>query len=84
MIVKKNPPCPTKTARTAENVERMRQALTRSPQRSARRHARELNLSRESVCIKMCIVEQLKPTDYEQREDFAIRIQMLLGDYGVQ
>ncbi|VEN62721.1 unnamed protein product, partial [Callosobruchus maculatus] len=29
----------------------------------------------------MCIVQQLKPADYEQREDFAVRIQMLLGDH---
>ncbi|VEN45682.1 unnamed protein product, partial [Callosobruchus maculatus] len=28
----------------------------------------------------MRIIQQLKPTDYEQREDFAIRIQTLLGD----
>ncbi|VEN43781.1 unnamed protein product, partial [Callosobruchus maculatus] len=29
----------------------------------------------------MCIVQQLEPTDYEQREDFAIEIRMLLEDH---
>jgi transposase len=91
-IVKKKPPGPTKTARTPDNIERVREALTRSPRRSARRHARELNLSRESVRTilkkdlafhpyKMCIVQQLKATDYEQREDFAVRMQVLLEEH---
>jgi len=48
-IVKKKPPGPNKTVRTPENTERVRQALIRSPGRSARRHAREMRLSRESV-----------------------------------
>jgi len=48
-IVKKKPPGPNKTVRTPENNERVRQALIQSPGRSARRHAREMRLSHESV-----------------------------------
>lgn len=36
--------------RTPENIERVREAVIRSPQRSARRQAVALNLSRTSVC----------------------------------
>jgi len=48
-IVKKKPSGPSKTVGKPENNERVRQALNRSPGRSARRHAREMRLSRESV-----------------------------------
>ena len=76
-IVKKNPPGPNKTVRMPENIERVRQALIRSPGRSAQRHVREMRLSRESVRTilqknlkfhpyKMCAVQELRATDYEQ------------------
>jgi len=29
----------------------------------------------------MCVVQELRATDYEQREDFAIRMQVLLEEY---
>ena len=90
-IVKNKPSGPNKTVRMPENIERVRQALIRSPGRSARRHAREMRLSRESdrtilqkdlkfnPC-KMCVVQELRATDYEQREDFAIRMQVQLEE----
>ena len=45
-IMKKKPPGPVATARTLENVERVREAIVRSPTRSARRHAVELGIFR--------------------------------------
>ena len=64
------------TARTLENITMVGQAVIRSPEKSARRHARELRLSRESVRTilkkdltfhpyKMCIVQQLKAIKQE-------------------
>lgn len=90
-IVKKKPPGPAKTARTPENVNRVREALIRSPTRSARRHACELRLNRESLRrilqqdikfhpYKMCIVQKLEIRDYAQREDFAVRMQVILEE----
>lgn len=90
-IVKKKPPGPTKTARTPENIERVRAALIRSPGRSARKHARELRLSRESVRTilqkdlkfhpyKMCVAQKLEERDYAQRQELAFRMQVLLED----
>ena len=38
-IMKNKPPGPVATARTPENVERVRKAVVRSPTRSAQRHA---------------------------------------------
>ena len=92
-IVKKKPPGPNKTVRMPENIKRVRQALIRSPGRSAQRHAHEMKLSHESVRkilqkdlkfhpYKMCVVQELRATDYEQREDFAIRMQVLLEENG--
>ena len=77
-IVKKKTPGPNKTVRMPENIERVIQALIRSPGRSARRHAREMRLSHESVRTilqkdlkfhphKMCVVQELRATDYETR-----------------
>jgi len=74
-IVKKKTPGPNKTVRMPENIERVIQALIRSPGRSARRHAREMRLSHESVRTilqkdlkfhphKMCVVQELRATDY--------------------
>ena len=48
-IMKKEPPGPVATARTPENVERVRGAIVRSPTRSARRHAVELGMSESTV-----------------------------------
>ena len=48
-IMKKKPPGPVATARTPENVERVREAIVRSPTRSARRHAVELGMSESTV-----------------------------------
>ena len=48
-IMKKKPPGPVATARTAENVERVREAIVRSPTRSAQRHAVELGMSERRV-----------------------------------
>lgn len=90
-IVKKKPPGPTRTARTPENIERVRAALTRSPSRSARKHARELRMSRESVRTilhkdlqfhpyKMCVAQKLEARDYAHRQEFAFRMQVLLED----
>ena len=47
--MKKKPPGPDATARTPENVERVREAIVRSLTRSARRHAVELVMSESTV-----------------------------------
>ena len=47
--MKKKPPGPVATARTPENVERVREAIVRSPTRSARRHAVELGMGESTV-----------------------------------
>ena len=47
--MKKKPPGPVATARTLENVERVREAIVRSPTRSAWRHAVELGMSDSTV-----------------------------------
>jgi len=71
----KKPPGPARTARTPENIASVSEALIRSPRRSARRHASELGLSRESVRnilqtdlrfhpYKMQVVQQLNVRDY--------------------
>ena len=39
----------TRSVRTEENIERVRVALTRSPQHSAMKHASELNISDTSL-----------------------------------
>ena len=86
--MKKKPRGPEKKVRTPERV---RQALVRSPARSARRHAAELNISRESVRRNLqrdlrfhpytiTVVQELKARDYVQREDFAVRIQVVFEE----
>ena len=47
--MKKKPPGPVATARTPGNVERGREAIVRSPIRSARRYAVELGTSESTV-----------------------------------
>jgi len=80
--MKKKPPDPVATARTPENVERVRQAVVRSPTCSARRHAVELRMSESTVKqilhkdlgfhpYKMMIIQTLNEGDYQQRLAFA-------------
>ncbi|XP_039758681.1 uncharacterized protein LOC120632758 [Pararge aegeria] len=82
-IMKKKPPGPTRTATTPENVERVRAAVVQSPGRSVRKQAQALRIDRSSVRriikrelkfhpYKLAIVQQLKPTDYRQRSEFAL------------
>ena len=47
--MKKKPPGPVATARTPENAERVREAIVRSPTRSAGRHAVELGMGESTV-----------------------------------
>ncbi|XP_073400548.1 aldo-keto reductase family 1 member A1 isoform X1 [Dendrobates tinctorius] len=49
----KRPPGAPRTARTPENVERVRQAMLRSPSRSARKHSLELALSNRTYKVNM-------------------------------
>ena len=48
-IMKKKPPGPVATPWTPENVERVKEAIVRSPARSAQRHAVELGMSESTV-----------------------------------
>ncbi|XP_054260262.1 uncharacterized protein LOC128996153 [Macrosteles quadrilineatus] len=80
--MKTKPPGPSRTARTPQNVDRVRDAIQRSPGRSARRHATELGLSKSTVKrilhkdlgfhpYKIMIVQKLNDADYQQRVMFA-------------
>lgn len=75
-----------KSVRTPENIERVRQAIDQSPQRSARRHSQSLNLSTRTVQkilhndlqlfpYKVQIVQQLFPNDFGMRIEFCNRFQ---------
>ena len=77
----KTKPGPARTARTLGNVDRVREAIIRSPRRSARRHSAELGLSQSTVQkilhkdlafqpYKIMTVQQLNPRDYHQRLSF--------------
>ena len=81
-IMKKKPPGPVATARTPQNVERVREAVVRSPTHFAQRHAVEFGISQSSVRqilhkdlgfhpYKMMIVQTLNKGDYQQRSAFA-------------
>lgn len=70
-----------RTIRTPENIERVRQAMLRSPRRSAIRHATRLRISDRSVRrilhqdlryhpYKIQVVQSLHPGDYQQRLRF--------------
>ena len=85
-IINKKPLGPARTTRTPENIARVSEALIRNPRRSARRHASELGLSRESERsilqtdfrfhpYKMQVVQELNVRDYAQRVEFAVRMQ---------
>jgi len=81
-IMKKKSPGPVTTVRTPENVERVREAVVRSPTRSARRRAVESGMSESTVRrilhkdlgfhpYKMMIVQTLNKGDYQQCSAFA-------------
>lgn len=70
-----------KTVRTPENIERLRQAMLRSPRQSAIRHATRLGISDRSIRrilhkdlgyhpYKIQLVQSLNPGDYPQRIGF--------------
>lgn len=80
--MKRKPPGPSRSARTPQNVDRVREAIQRSPARSARRHASELGISKSTVKrvlhkdlgfhpYKLMIVQKLSEGDYQQRLTFA-------------
>ena len=80
-LLKAKPPGPVRSARTSENVDRVREAITRSPRRSARRHSTELGISQSTMQrilhedlifqpYKIMTVQQLKPREYQQRLSF--------------
>ena len=75
--MKKKPTGPVATARTPENMERVREAVVRSPTCSARRHAVELGMNESTLRrivhkdlgflpYKMMIVQTLNEGDYQQ------------------
>jgi len=49
VVNKIKPPGPKKNVRTPENIERVRIALQKSPQRSLRKHAASLNLNERTI-----------------------------------
>lgn len=70
-----------RTVRTPENIERVRQAIQKSPRRSALRHATRLAMSDRSVRrilhldlhfhpYKIQMVQSLNPGDYQKRIRF--------------
>ena len=79
--MKKKPPGLPRTVRTAENEKRVRDALLRSQPRSAGKHAQAMGMSRRSFAriwkamnfhpYKILITQELKPTDYVARLQFA-------------
>ena len=76
--MKTKPLGPARRAGTPGNVDRVREAITRSPGRSARRHSAELEISLSTVKrilhkdlvfqpYKIMTVQQLNQRDYQQR-----------------
>ncbi|KAJ4449465.1 hypothetical protein ANN_00864 [Periplaneta americana] len=62
-ILKNKPPGPQRRVRTPGNVERVRQAILRSPGRSARRYSAALGISIRTACVyedKPRILDELK------------------------
>ena len=81
LLLKTKPPSPARTARTPGHVDRVREAIARSPRCSARRHSAELGISQSTVQrilhkdlafqpYKIMTVQQLNPRDYQQRLSF--------------
>jgi len=90
--MKKKPPGPVATARTPEKVERVREAVVRSPTRSARRRAVELGMSEWTVrrildkdlgfhSYKVMIVQTLNEGDYQQRLAFAEQMLEIIEEH---
>lgn len=80
--MKKKPTGRPRSARTPENIGRVRAAVENSPRRPARKQAAALNMSDRSVRrilrfdlnfhpYKLAIVQQLKHTDHAKRQTFA-------------
>ena len=80
-LLKTKPPFPFRTAKTPRNVDRVREAIIRSPRCSAGRHSAELGISQSTVQrivhkdlafqpYKIMTVQQLNPRDYQQRLSF--------------
>lgn len=80
-----------RSARTPENIDRVRAAVEASPRRPARKQAAALHMSDRSVRrilrfdlhfhpYKMAIVQQLKPNDYANRRAFAEQMIDLMTD----
>ena len=85
VVNKIKPPGPKKNVRTPENIERVRIALQKSPQRSLRKHAASLNLNERTIRrilhedlhfhpYKMLVTQQLLATDYGTRLEFCERM----------
>jgi len=81
-VCKKKSPGPVRRVRTSPVVARVRKAILKSPTRSARMQARNLNLSEPTVRrilhrdlnfhpYKILCVQQLLPVDYEARMKFS-------------
>lgn len=79
-----------KTARTPENVNRVRDALARSPRKSAMRHSLELGLSDRTVRrilksdlnfhpYKIQVVQALQPQDFNRRVHFCQQMLDVIG-----
>ena len=80
-VVNKKHVGPHKTVRTPENRQRVLVALQQSPQRSVRRHARTLGMSRTSLRrivksdlkfhpYKLQVCQELRPVDRQNRVQF--------------
>ncbi|KAK3892905.1 hypothetical protein Pcinc_003271 [Petrolisthes cinctipes] len=76
-----------RTVRTDETREQVRESIEENPGTSTRRRSRQLRISRTSLQrvlrnlnlfpYKVQLVQQLKPKDYQQRLQYAVRIQEL-------
>lgn len=82
VINKPKPICCRTTARTVDNIEQVRQAITQSPHKSIRRLSQQMNLSYGSIHSILCkdlksfpykiqLVQQLCETDRPKRELFS-------------
>ena len=89
--LKRKPPSRTRTVRTPANVERVRQAVLRSPRRPARRQAAALQMSDRTVRrilhndlhfhpYKIAMVQQVLPRDYAVRVTFCEQMIDMMED----
>lgn len=87
----KKPPGKPRTVRTPENIERVRNAIDRSPRRSVNKHAAVLHLSDRSVRrmlhsdlsyhpYKMQVTHKLSERDYASRKQFSTDLIDLLNE----